>query len=698
MKKLIIAEKPSLAMNIVKALGVNKKYDGYFANDKYIVSFAYGHLFKLKDISDYTGEKKPWGDISLPFIPEKFSFKLKEDSGVKKQFEILKKLIERNDVSEIIHCGDADREGQVIIDLIILASRTKKQVKRLWLPEQTEDTVRNEIKNMKNNEEYKNFYNEGIARTYLDWILGINTTIYVSVKAGSKFNSGRVLIPIVKFIYDRDIAIKNFIPEKYYILESNTNNIKLSIKEPRYSIKELPEALKEAEILNKKKAIVNEIEKKEIKKIPPKLFSLSKLQSKLSKDYKMTFDKSLKIIQELYEKGYLTYPRTNTQYLAEAEKEKVRKIIETLNDSELEFKDTKRIFDDTKIESHSAIIITSKLPGELSEEENNVYMTVKNRFISNFLKEDTIINQTVMKIAVGSQNFDFKGESIKSEGFLKYEKQELINSLPDLQKGEEFEVHFKPEEKVTTAPVKITEETLSNFLENPFRKEIKEAQENENEEYKNMFEGIEIGTQATRTGIIENAIKIGYISRKGDVFSIEDKGIKFIETLNLLKIDLYKEKTVEFSKSLKQIFSNKKSTEEILREAKEELNKIISNEVEIEKYNKEKEIIGKCPICGNFIYENQKSYYCSNYKEGCKFNLWKDTKYFDQVLKITKEKAKKLLKGEKAKFKLKSKTENDYEAYFTIEMKREYVNLKKGDFVGSKKKKNRNTIDRKRRC
>ena len=135
-------------------------------------------------------------------------------------------------------------------------------------------------------------------------------------------------------------------------------------------------------------------------------------------------------------------------------------------------------------------------------------------------------------------------------------------------------------------------------------------------------------------------MKVGYISRKGDVFSIEDKGIKFIETLNLLGIDLYKEKTVEFSKSLKQIFSNK-----ILREAKEELNKIISNEVEIEKCSKEKEIIGKCPVCGSFIYENQKSYYCSNYKEGCKFNLWKDTKYSDQTLKITKEKAKKLLKG-----------------------------------------------------
>lgn len=686
MKKLIIAEKPSLAMNIVKALNVREKHDGYFENDSYVVSFAYGHLFQLKNVSDYTGEKTTWESMPLPFIPEKFSFKLKEEPGVKKQFEILKKLIERVDISEIVHCGDADREGQVIIDLIILASRTGKAVKRLWLPEQTEETIRSEIRNMKNNEEYKNYYNEGIARTYLDWLMGINITVYVSVKAGSKFNSGRVLIPIVKFIYDRDMAIKNFIPEKYYILESNTNNIKLSIKEPRYSIKELPEALKESEILNKKKAIVNEIEKKEIKKTPPKLFSLSKLQSKLSKDYKMTFDKSLKIIQELYEKGYLTYPRTNTQYLAEAEKEKVRKIIETLNDSELEFKDTKRIFDDTKIESHSAIIITSKLPGELSEEENKVYMTVKNRFISNFLKEDTIINQTVMKITVGSQNFDFKGESIKSEGFLKYEKQELTNSLPDLQKGEEFEVHFKPEEKVTTAPVKITEETLSNFLENPFRKEIKEAQENENEEYKNMFEGVEIGTQATRTGIIENAIKIGYISRNKGAFSIEDKGIKFIETLNLLEIDLYKEKTVEFSKSLKQIFSGKKSVEVILKEAEQELKNIINKDVKVEKYTQEKEVIGKCPKCGAKIYESNKSFYCEKYKEGCKTTLWKESKYFDQVLKITKEKAKKLIKGDKVKFKLKGKN-NEYEAYFTLKMKGDYINLEKGEFVSKKKSK-----------
>lgn len=246
-------------------------------------------------------------------------------------------------------------------------------------------------------------------------------------------------------------------------------------------------------------------------------------------------------------------------------------------------------------------------------------------------------------------------------------------------------MHFKPEEKVTVAPGKITEEVLSNFLENPFRKELKEIEENDDEDYKAILSGVEIGTEATRTGIIKNAIKIGYISRKKDVFSIEEKGIKFIETLDLLGIDLYKEKTVEFSKLLKQIFQGNKTVEEALERAKQELNNIFSKEVEIEKYNSDIEVIGKCPKCGGAIYEGGENYYCSGYKQGCKFTLWKESKYFDQILKITKEKAKKLLKGEKTKFKLKSQKGNEYEAYFTIELNDSFVSFKKGDFAKNKK-------------
>lgn len=686
MKKLIIAEKPSLAMNVVKALGKFEKNEGYFENDRYIISFAYGHLFKLKDINDYIGQKTLWSDIELPFIPE-FEFRLKKDKGIKEQFSILKKLIQRKDVDEIINCGDADREGQLIVDLIIKNSQVDKPVKRLWLPEQTEETIRKSINNLEDNFKYRNLHNEGLARTYIDWLLGINLTVLLTVKGSSLFKAGRVLIPIVKYIYDRDMKIKNFVPEKYYILESETNGIKLAIQNLKYRQDEILKAKKKSEELNQLKAKVKEIENKKIKKAPPKLFSLSKLQGKLSKEFKMNFDKSLKIIQELYEKGYLTYPRTNTEYLSTNEEDRVKSIINSLNEEILEFKDSK-IFNDDKIESHSAITITAKIPDNLSEDEEIIYKTVKNRFMANFTKEDTIINQTVIKINVGDEEFQLRGESVEKSGFLKFENIEFKNKLPNLKQGEEFDVDFKPIEKVTTPPVKVTEEALSNYLKSPFSKDEKQEYENDEEAYKLMMEGVEIGTEATRTGIIQNAIKVGYLSLKKQSFSIEEKGIKLIELLDKLNIDLYKEKNIEFSKSLKKIYNGQQTIDELLKDTEEKLRKIvkISNNTEIEAFKSQKEIIGRCPKCRGDILENSKSYYCGNYKSGCNFNLWKETNYFGQKLKISKASVKKLIKGDKVPLKLKSKEGKEYEAYFTMKINGDYVNLEKGDFVNRKKK------------
>ena len=600
MKKLIIAEKPSLAMNVVRALGKFEKNEGYFENEKYIVSFAYGHLFKLKDIDDYMGHKTLWSDIELPFIPE-FEFRVKKDKGVKEQFSILKKLMQRKDVDEIINCGDADREGQLIVDLIIENSHENKSIKRLWLPEQTEQSIRREMNNLQDNKKYKNLYNEGLARTYMDWLLGINLTVLLTVKSSSLFKAGRVLIPIVKYIYDRDMKIKNFVPEKYYMLESETNGVKL-VMQKKYNQDELLQAKEKIERLNQFKAKVIEIENKQIKKTPPKLFSLSKLQGKLSKEFKMNFDKSLKIIQELYEKGYLTYPRTNTEYLAVNEKDRVREIINSLNNKKLEFKDNK-LFNDSKIESHSAITITTKMPNNLSEDEEIIYNAVKNRFMANFTKEDTIINQTVIKINVGEEEFHLKGESVEKIGFLKFENIEFKNKLPNLKAGEEFDVNFNTIERVTTPPAKVTEETLSNYLKNPFSKDEKQEYESDEEVYKLMLEGVEIGTEATRTGIIQNAIKVGYLSLKKQSFSIEEKGIKLIELLDKLNVDLYKEKNVEFSKSLKKVFNGKQTINELLKNTEEELQKIvkISDNTEIETFQSQKEIIGKCPKCGSGI-------------------------------------------------------------------------------------------------
>ena len=497
MKKLIIAEKSSLARNIASALDIRVNKEGYMENEKYIVSWAFGHLFKLRDVDGYVGEKRKWSEVKLPFFPEEFEFELKNDLGIKKQYKILKNLINSKEVDEVVNAGDADREGQIIVDIIVDTIKTNKKIKRLWLPEQTEETIRKSINNLEDNFKYRNLHNEGLARTYMDWLMGINLTRYISLKANMLFPVGRVLIPVIKYIYDRDLTIKNFSPEKYFTIESETmcNGTLLKlICDKKYNLLELEKAKSYSYELNRNKGVVKDITEKEIILNPPKLFSLSKLQSKLSKENKISFAKSLEIIQKLYEKGFITYPRTNTEYLAEEEKDKVRELIKLYSDYRLEFKDSKKIFDSSKIESHSAIIPTLKIPdmNSLNLEEKIIFETIRNRFTSNFLKEQTIINQTEIKIAVRNEIFNLKGKSVKQEGFLKYENQKIDNKLPYFEINQKIDVDFKVVDKLTVPPKKVTEENLSNYLKNPFRKEKNQKNEDDTQEYREIMKGVEI--------------------------------------------------------------------------------------------------------------------------------------------------------------------------------------------------------------
>ncbi|EEU32879.1 hypothetical protein HMPREF0946_00952 [Fusobacterium vincentii 3_1_36A2] len=695
-KRLIIAEKPSLGRAIANALNVKKftgeKSNGYYENDKYIVTWCFGHLFKLKDIGDYEGLNNiSWEDIALPFLPNPFELKYnpgrneEEGEGIKKQVEIIKELVFKEDIEEVVHCGDAGREGQVIVDEVLEYIGNKKKVTRLWLPEQTEDTIQKQIMNCKENDTYNNLSNEGLTRIYMDWFLGINLSVFLSVKAKTKLNVGRVVIPIVKYIYDREQAIKNFKVEKYFQLESKTEkeNIKipLILRKEKFLNKE--EAEKVAQELNNNRGKVISIEKKEVKKYPKKLFSLGKLQSELSKNHKINFERSLKIIQKLYEEGYVTYPRTNTEYLAEEEKEKIKSLINLINQKGycLEFKDSKNIFDTSKIEDHSALTPTLKLPEKLSKEEEIVYQVIFNRFVANFLAEETIVSETILTIQVADKEFKLKGTEIIKAGFYAYEPKKFDNQLPNLVENEEFEINFLAMEKETEPPKKVTESELENYLENPFRKEIKEinveSEETEEEivedaeDYKNILEGVEIGTVATRTGIISNAKSYGYITQENSNYSITSKGEKLIQLLDELKINLYKERTVEFSKDLKKVFHNMKTIDDVLGDTWSILNEIIENGKDIKPSVEFIEALGKCPKCGGNIIEKPKTYSCENED----FVLWKESRHYKEKFSINSEEAKKFLANETVQCILTSENKKTRKVNLKMKLNGEYVNF-----------------------
>ena len=649
--KLIIAEKPSLARNIIAGIdGKMQKNDGFFAGEEYLVTWTFGHLFSLVDVESYTGDKGGrWTLANLPCFPDKFRFELKRgndkkvDRGVEKQFRVIKTLCNRSDVDTIINAGDADREGEIIVRLCVAeALSAPKAQKRLWLPDQTPETVRSALSDMKDESEYDNLAGEGLARTYIDWLYGVNLTRYATIRSGKLLRVGRVIVPIVRAIYERDMEIRGFKPEKYYSIQSaeKTHGEKVELQsKQKFTKDELAKAEETSKLYNGTGAVVTHVSSKSDKILPGKLYSLSTLQNVLGKKYKMSMADSLKIIQGLYERGFLTYPRTNSEYLATAEKDKMRAIIANVAKIgyPVRFKDSKYIFDDSKIESHSALTPTYKIPGKdaLSEKENQVYSTVFRRFVAVFCSEDCVADKSEIKIKVGElEEFVLKGTVIKELGWTKYDDYSQKNKiLPKLEVGEAVNINFGPTEKETTPPKHYTIETLNNYLKNPFKDDkakAKELEENgevdDADDYRAIFEGLELGTEATRTGIIDNARKSGYIDLKKDVYSILEGGEYLIRSLEALSISMDKYKTSEMGKALKRVYRGEISIDESVKIAESEIASIFSNpknggnlaSVDTGSLG---EIIGKCPVCQKNVIRGKSNYGCMGYSDGCKFKM-----------------------------------------------------------------------------
>ena len=646
---LIIAEKPSLARNIAAGLGDFRRRDGYLEGESCIISWAFGHLFSLADIEHYNplpeGERR-WSMKNLPCFPNEFCYELRRgsggerDDGVQKQFSVIEQLCNRPDVDLIVNAGDADREGEIIVRTCVnKALKTNKAQKRLWLPDQTPETVRAAFADMKDELEYDNLANEGYARTYIDWLYGVNLTRLATLRTGTLLRVGRVIVPIVRAIYERDMAIKNFVPEKYYSIASKEETggevVELQSK-LRFGANEYAKAADTCAKYNACSATVTDLKKKKDSISPGKLYSLSKLQNVLGKKYKMSMAESLEIVQRLYEEGYLTYPRTNSEYLATAEKDKVKKIL--ANCSKLGypvvFKDKKSIFDDSKIESHSAITPTYKIPdkSKLSENEMKVYSTVFRRFIAVFCSEECLAEKVEITISVGElESFVLKGLSIKERGWMKYDDASQKDKiLPALKKGDSVNINFAPVEKETSPPKHYTIETLNNYLKNPFREEKAMAEDtvgvDDAEEYRAMLEGVELGTEATRTGIIDNARKSGYIQLKKDVYTILPDGVYLVESLEHMGISMDKFKTSDMGRALKRVFRGECGVNETVGLAKDEIARYFAPTPELPLEEDTDmgffgDVVGKCPLCASEVRRDKYGYGCSGYKNGCKFKV-----------------------------------------------------------------------------
>ncbi|WNS73948.1 DNA topoisomerase [Bacillus sp. DTU_2020_1000418_1_SI_GHA_SEK_038] len=700
--KLILTEKPSVAKNIADALKIKNRKDGYFEGDGYIITWAFGHLLQLYDAKDYDEKMAKWNLDNFPFIPSGFRYKVKsdarnkgkEDLGAKKQLKIIYSLIKRNDVGQIISACDFDREGQVIGDTIIYNLKTQKQVYRLLLNEWTPDEVLKGLKNIKPNTEMRPLQDAGISRQWADWVIGINLTSVATLKyqkgAGKALNIGRVLLPTLKVIYDRDKAIQNFIPEDYFKLsaifktrdEKEYEGTYVEDEEDKFKNKETLELIKQA-LSNQKATIIDkQVERK--REYPPYLFNLSNLQGFITSKYKgWTSDKVLKVAQSLYEKKYITYPRTASVVLEESLVGKAAKVLEILKkglpfENEIKFTKARRVFDNSKVESHSAIVPTYLIPKSLTQDENIVYRAIKNRFIMQFMP---VAEHEETKIMTKINNSEIKGVFISKgkvqlvEGWKKVEKIESKDTiLPFVNINEMVSImDHKLTSHVTKPPKHHTEKTLLRVMETCGKGH--DDQESE-EIMAAILSGFSIGTPATRAETIKKLKDVGYITVQNKNLLCTELGNNLVETFPIKELfDLEftgrLEKTlsdIEKQKFTKQEFLNAifdftiKSVERIKNEKQ-----VIINEVTREK--RQIEVLGKCPLCGSGVIEGQKGFGCSNWKNGCKFVIWKNDKFLAAMKKKpSKTMVKTLLKNGEVTVKgLTSKKGNKFNANMRYE-------------------------------
>lgn len=666
--KVCIAEKPSVAKEIASIIGANNRQDGYYEGNGYCVTWTFGHLCSLKEPHEYAPEWKSWNINALPMIPPKFGIKLINDKGVEKQFATIAKLIASADT--VINCGDAGQEGELIQRWVMQLAGCKCKVERLWISSLTEESIREGFSSLKPQEEFDKLYEAGLTRAIGDWLLGINATRLYTVKYGQNrqvLSVGRVQTPTLALIVNRQKEIENFVPTPYWELKTVYRDTVFSAAKGKFdTIEKGQEALNA--ILNKE-FFITDVSKKQGKEAAPRLFDLTSLQVECNKKFSFSADDTLKIIQSLYEKKFTTYPRVDTTFLSNDIYPKVPGIMSALGRNaiysvfinELNLKSlpkSKKVFDDSKVTDHHAIIPTNVTPTSLSDNERKVYDIIVRRFIAVFFPDCKFATTTVLG-ECNEVEFKATGKEILEQGWrVVFEKskgddenpnEDEEKILPTFVKGESGPHSPTLSEKMTQPPKPYTEATLLRAMETA-------GKFVDSDELRDALKENGIGRPSTRAAIIETLYKRNYIRKERKSLFATPTGVELIDTIDeeLLKSA---ELTGQWENKLRKIEKKEYSGKVFLEELKFMVMDIVTNVknagykvITIEensnnvkkndksskekkgkqpnktdkkpKAKKESNKDVKCPICGKGILIKGKSAYgCSEWKSGCRFTI-----------------------------------------------------------------------------
>ncbi len=664
-----IAEKPSVARDIARILGATASRDGYMEGNGYQVTWTFGHLCELKEPNDYEQNWRYWTLAALPMIPHRFGLKLIPDRGIEKQFQTISQLYANAD--EIINCGDAGQEGELIQRWVMQMAKVKCPVKRLWISSMTDEAIKEGFANLKEEKQYNRLYLAGLSRAIGDWLLGMNCTRLYTLMYGQNhqvLSIGRVQTPTLALIVNRQKEIDNFKPEPYWVLSTIYRDTLFTATSGKFTSEE--EGKKAFALIDGKPFVITSVQKKQGKEPPKQLYDLTSLQVDLNRKYGFSAEMSLNLIQGLYEKKLTTYPRVDTQYLSddiypkcpsilngvsqymEAGRKPYLDIIKTLAGFSKKLPKSKRVFDTSKVTDHHAIIPTGQVPNGLTDVEKKVYDLIARRFIAVFYPDCKFATTSVTG-KVDKIEFKTSGKEILDPGWRAvYTKEEQRQDdgknaaddklLPTFVKGESGPHKPTLTKKMTVPPKHYTEASLLRAMETAGKLV-------DDEELSAAMKENGIGRPSSRAGIIETLFKRHYIRRERKNLVATPTGIQLIDTIHeklLTSVEL----TGIWEKKLREIEQNKYDAATFINELKEQVTRIVSDVLHDnsgqlivdsegkdakseEKKGKSDKKAGQakkcklkvkegdvCPKCGKGrILKGKTAYGCSRWKEGCDF-------------------------------------------------------------------------------